>query len=188
VARLVALHHVRGQTHVRPADGGLCVDSTQVFVVQIAGSTLLFALAANWYVAPRLAGLSLRDALIPLLLLHLTRTLGLTLLVPSVVDPQLPPDFAIPAAYGDVIAAGLALASIVALRQRLPIALALVWTFSLEGVADLMNAFIQGIRVDVPRFELGPAWFIFTVLVPALLVSHFMIVARLLQARRGGAS
>jgi hypothetical protein len=48
-----------------------------------AAELLLFVLIARWYWSPRLAPLSLRDALTPLLLLHLTRTLGLTVLPPA---------------------------------------------------------------------------------------------------------
>jgi len=162
------------------------VGSRQIFALEIAGSVLLFALIALWYWAPRLASLTLRDALTPLLLLHVSRTLGLTMLVPAVVDPALPDDFAVPAAYGDLIAAGLALLSIVALKRRVRLAPAVVWIFSVEGLGDLLNAFIQGIRADVPRFQLGAAWFIYTVLVPALLVTHFMILARLIRHAREG--
>jgi hypothetical protein len=163
------------------------MDSRQIFGLEIANSVLLFLLIARWYWSPRLARLSLRDALTPLLLLHLTRTLGLTMLVPGVIDPALPRSFAVPAAYGDLIAAVLALSSIVALRMRLRTALAVTWIFSLEGIGDLVNAFIQGIRVDVPAFELGAGWFIYTVLVPALFVTHVMVLARLLRhAREGG--
>jgi hypothetical protein len=155
-----------------------------IFQVQIAGSVLLFALVARWYWAPRLARLSLEDALTPLLLLHLSRTLGLTLIVPTVVDPSLPRDFAVPAAYGDLIAAVLALLSIVALRTGWRYAPVVVWIFTLEGVGDLVNAFAQGFRVEMPRFQLGVAWYIFTVLVPALLVTHFLIAARLIRHAR----
>jgi hypothetical protein len=93
------------------------VSTGSIFQLQIGSSILLFALMAIWYWAPRLARLSLEDALTPLLLVHLTRTLGLTLIVPAVVDPHLPRDFAVPAAYGDLIAAGLALLSIAALTR-----------------------------------------------------------------------
>jgi hypothetical protein len=159
------------------------MDSRQIFALEIASSVLLFVLIARWYWSPRLAPLPLRDALTPLLLLHLTRTLGLTMLVPGVIDPDLPRSFAVPAAYGDL----MALSSIAALRMRLPAALAVVWVFSLVGIGDLVNAFVQGIRVDVPSFELGAGWFIYTVLVPALFVTHVMIVARLVRhAREGG--
>jgi hypothetical protein len=59
-----------------------------------------------------------------------------------------------------------------------------VWIFSLEGIADLVNAFVQGSRIELPRFHLGVAWYIFTLLVPALLVTHFMIAARLVRHAR----
>jgi hypothetical protein len=158
-----------------------------IFQLQIVGMILLFALTAAWYWAPRLARRSLEEALTPLLLVHLTRVLGLTLLVPTVVDPNLPRDFADQAAYGDLIAAGLALLSIVALRTRQRFALAVVWLFTLEGVGDLVNAFVQGDRIELGRYRLGAGWFIYTVLVPALLVTHFMIAARLVRhAREGG--
>jgi hypothetical protein len=174
--RFISSPHWRGE-----------MDSRQIFALEIASSVLLFLLIARWYGSPRLGPLSLRAALTPLLMLHLTRTLGLTMLVPGVMDPDLPRSFAVPAAYGDLIAAVLALSSIAALRMRLRTALAVTWIFSLEGMGDLVNAFIQGIRVDVPSFELGAAWFIYTVLVPALLVTHGMVVARLVRhAREGG--
>jgi hypothetical protein len=58
--------------------------------------------------------------------------------------------------------------------------------FSLEGIGDLLNAFIQGGRVDLPSYELGAAWFIFTALVPALRVTHVMVVARLIRHAQEG--
>jgi hypothetical protein len=33
-----------------------------------------------------------------------------------------------------------------------------VWIFTAEGVADLVNAFVQGIRIQLPAYHLGPAW------------------------------
>jgi hypothetical protein len=162
------------------------MNSRQIFALEIAGMVLLFVLIARWYWSPRLAPLSLPDALTPLLLLHLTRVLGLTMLVPGVIDPDLPRSFSVPGAYGDLIAAALALSAIAALRMRLRSALAVAWIFSLEGIGDLLNACIQGGRVDLPSYELGAAWFIFTALVPALLVTHVMVVARLIRHAQEG--
>ena len=88
---------------------GRAMNSRQIFALEIAGMVLLFVLIARWYWSPRLAPLPLRDALTPLLLLHLTRVLGLTMLVPGVIDTDLPRSFAVPGAYGDLIAAVLAL-------------------------------------------------------------------------------
>ena len=74
----------------------------------------------------------------------------------------------------------LALLAIIALRSRWPIAVALVWLFNVVGTVDLANALRH---VDVaPRF--GAAWYIPTMLVPLLLVTHFLIFKRLLVRRR----
>jgi len=152
--------------------------------VQIGGAVLLFALAAMWYWSPRLMPLPLKAALIPLLLLHVSRTLGLTFIVPTVVDPDLPRSFAVPAAYGDLIAAGLALVSIVALRAGWRLAPVVLWIFTVEGAGDLINDFIQGARIHVASYHLGPAWYILTVLVPALLVTQVLIAVRLVRPAR----
>jgi len=158
--------------------------SLQIFGLQFTLSVIVYGLIARWYVAPRLAALPLRDALIPLLLLHAMRHLGMTLLVPAVVDPLLPRGFAVPVAYGDLLALALALLAILALRTRLPMAMALVWLFNIWGSLDLLNALYQGIRLDVTRYQLGAAWYIPTFVVPALLVTHVMIFRMLLHRAR----
>jgi hypothetical protein len=53
-----------------------------------------------------------------------------------------------------------------------------------EGMADLLNALVQGLRIDLTSYQLGPTWFIFTVLVPALWVTHVMILMILIRTRR----
>ena len=121
------------------------MNSFQIFGVQFLLSLLLYALIAKWFVAPRLAPLPLPDALIPLFFLHAFRHLGMVFLVPAVVAPTLPPAFARPAAYGDLVAALLALVAIVALRARWPGAIPLAWIANVVGTLDLLYAFYQGI-------------------------------------------
>lgn len=156
----------------------------EIFGLQFAGSVLVYTLVARWYIAPRLAKLSLAAALQPLLLHHTTRTLGMTLLVSAVVGPGIPRGFAVQAAYGDLIAVALALLSIAALRTGAGFALALVWIFNIEGFADLLNALAYGIRLNVANTPLGAAWYIPTYVVPALLVTHVMMFSMLLTRRR----
>jgi hypothetical protein len=156
------------------------MNAQQIFGLQFALSLVLYSLIARWYVAPRLAPLPLASALTPLLLLHASRFLGLVFLVPSVVGGPLPPEFAVAAAYGDLLAALLALAAIAALRAGWAMAVPLVWVFNLVGTLDLVNALFQGIRHEV---QLGAAYYIPTVAVPALLVTHAMIFAMLLRRR-----
>ncbi len=158
----------------------------EIFALQFAGSILVYALVARWYIAPRLAKMSLVASLQPLLLHHVTRTLGMTLLVSSVVGPGIPQAFAVETAYGDLIAVGLALLAIAALRTGAGFALVLVWIFNIEGSADLLNALANGLRFNVVNTRLGAAWYIPTYVVPALVVSHIMIFSMLLKRRPAG--
>jgi hypothetical protein len=160
------------------------MSNSEIFAVEGVGGLVVFTLIAVWFWAPRLSRLPPVDALTALLLLHAFRTVGLTMIVPEVgVDPNLPRSFAIPAAYGDLIAAILALLAIAALRTAIPHAAMFVWIFSLEGMGDLLNALVQGVRIDLPSYQLGPTWYIFTMLVPALWVTHVMIVMILIRVR-----
>ena len=99
----------------------------QIFGLQVLLSFVVSGLVAKWYVTPRLASLPRQAALQPLLVLHATRHMGMVFLVPTVVGSALPAAFAVPAAYGDLLAGLLALATLVALRARAPIALPLAW-------------------------------------------------------------
>src|SRR5207248_1160202 len=133
--------------------------------IQVVLAFVTFGLLARWFVAPRLAGLSRDVALQPLLALHTLRYIGLVFLAPGVPDPALPQSFAVPAAIGTAIAGVLALSSIAALRARAPFAIALVWIFSVEGLADFANAFLQGAMGGVPA-QLGAAYYVPIVIVP----------------------
>jgi hypothetical protein len=153
----------------------------QVFGLQVVLSVVVYGLVAKWYLSPRLASLPLPAALQPLLVLHAFRHLGMVFLVPTVVGPALPASFAVPAAYGDLLAGLLALAAILALRWRSPIGIPLVWLFSVVGLLDLINAFYQGLSNDV---ELSSAYYIPTFIVPALVITHLMIIRMLLRHPR----
>jgi hypothetical protein len=160
------------------------MNSPQIFGLQFALNLIVFALIARWYIAPRLSALPLHAALTPLLLLHAMRTVGMVFIVPAVVDPNLPRDFAVPATYGDLLAVLLALAALAALRARLTGALVLVWIFNIEGTVDFLYALYQGLRLGLTDYQLGVAWYIPTFIVPALLVTHIMIYALLLKRSR----
>jgi hypothetical protein len=80
------------------------------------------------------------DALMPLLLLHSFRHIGMAFLLPGVTATALDARFAIPAAYGDLLAAVLAFVAILALRQQWAAATPLVWLCNIVGTVDLLNA------------------------------------------------
>jgi hypothetical protein len=153
------------------------MDVQAIFGLQFVTSIVVFSLLARWELAPRLANLSTTEALFWLTLPHAFRHIGMVFLVPGVVYQPLPNDFALPAAYGDLVTGLLALFAMLALRSRWAVAIPAVWLFSVVGSLDLLNALRH---VDVAQ-NFGAAWYIPTFLVPLLLVTHYMIFARLLK-------
>ena len=156
-------------------------------VVALFGLSIVMSFIASGIVAwlflwPWLRDMPRDDALLRLLVPHTFRFLGLSFLVPGVVSPNLSRAFAAPAAYGDLIAAVLALAALLGLRARAIWALPLIWLFNLWGTADLLNAYYQGaLGARINPGALGAAFFIPTVLVPPLLIIHGLIFRFLLR-------
>ena len=156
------------------------MDTLAIFGVQFSLSLVVWGLIAKWLLAPWLEKKSPHDALFWLTLPHAFRYMGMVFLVPGVVARELPGAFATPAAYGDLVTGVLALLALIALRTGWARALALVWLFNIVGTVDLLNALRQ-VNVVV---DFGAAWYIPTLFVPLLLVTHFMIFARLLRRGR----
>src|SRR5215469_3781858 len=111
------------------------------FFVSIAFSLSAWGIVAARYIWPELRLRQRAEALQPLLILHSFRFIGLAFLIPGVVSPDLPAAFAHAAAYGDIIAATLALLSLLLLPSAAGVVA--TWIFSLWGSADLLNAFYQ---------------------------------------------
>ena len=149
------------------------------FFVSIAFGFIAWGIVAKRYIWPKLRLLRRAEALRPLLILHSFRFVGLAFLVPGVVSPELPSAFAYSAAYGDLVAATLALLSLVSLPRRAGIVIA--WIFNLWGSADLLNAFYQANDAGLMAGQLGAAYFIPTLVVPLLLITHGLVFRILLQ-------
>jgi hypothetical protein len=156
-----------------------------LFGLSVLMSFLAFGIVTKLYIWPRLQVMRREDALLPLVVPHTFRFVGLSFLVPGVVSPALPSAFAAPAAYGDLVAAVLAVIATWALSARLPWAIAIVWVFNVWGTADLLNAIYEGqIGVGIGPGSLGAAFYIPTVIVPPLLVTHGLIFWLLLRPKQ----
>jgi hypothetical protein len=147
--------------------------------VQYVFSFIAWSIVTVQFIWPELRGQTRTQALRPLLILHSFRFIGLAFLVPGVVSPDLPAAFAQPAAYGDIVAAGLALIALAALKSGSgPF---LVWVFNVWGTADLLYAFYQGNQAGLLPGHLGATFFIPTFIVPLLLITHALVFRILLQ-------
>ena len=149
------------------------------FFGSIAFSFIAWGIVSARYIWPELRLRQQAEALRPLLILHSFRFMGLAFLVPGVVSPDLPAAFAHAAAYGDIIAATLALLSLLLLPGGAGIVIA--WIFNLWGSADLLNAFYQANGAGLLPGQLGAGYFIPTFVVPLLLITHGLAFRILLR-------
>jgi len=153
-----------------------------IWGVSVAFGFLAWGVFATQYIWPAISKRERAEALRPILVLHGFRYIGLAVLIPGVVSPELSRTvFAQGLAYGDLATAILALIALAAVRTRLfeP----LVWIFDIFGTADLLNAFYQGSRIslaDTPGL-LGADYFIPVFGVPLLLVTHVLVFSLLLR-------
>jgi hypothetical protein len=149
------------------------------FFGSIAFSVIAWAIVAPRYIWPALRVRPRSEALRPLLILHSFRFIGLAFLVPGVVSPDLPRAFANAAAFGDIVAAALALLSLLSL-PRAP-GLLVAWIFNVWGSVDLVNAFYQANATGLSPGQLGATYFIPTLIVPLLLITHGLVFRVLLH-------
>jgi hypothetical protein len=157
-----------------------------ILTVNLLMSTFVFWIAAQLYVLPRLRECEPRTILLPILLLHALRHLGLMFLAPGAVYAGIPEQFTYPAAFGDLAAAVLALIAIPAVARRARGAKLLVWLFNIEGSLDLASAITLATVYEAAPF-MGPAYWIPAFWVPALLVTHaiaFILLFRAWPAQR----
>jgi hypothetical protein len=118
-----------------------------ILTINLVLSTFVFWVAARIYVVPNLTRWSPQAILVPILLLHSLRHLGLMFRAPGSVYEGMPPQFAYPAAFGDLAAAALAMAAILAGTPRW-----LVWVFNIVGTVDLLAAITLASVYDAAAF------------------------------------
>ena len=153
------------------------METLLVFLLTALGVFISLWVLVGLYVWPALRALPRRESLRLLLIPHMFRFIGLSFLVVGVVSPAVPAAFSVPAAWGDFGAAVLALLAVAALSYRWPFAIQLVWIMNLWGTADLLNNYFEGYRLGIDPGAFGAAFYIPTVVVPLLLVSHVLSFA-----------
>lgn len=144
-----------------------------ILTFNLIASTGVFYAAARIYLLPHLGRLQPSAVMVPILLLHSLRHLGLMFLTRGAIYPGMPPQFAYPAALGDLLSALLAFAAIPLVLRNSAGARPLVWLFTVFGTLDLLMAIILATTHGAPVF-MGPAYWIPAFWVPLLLVTHYI--------------
>jgi hypothetical protein len=158
------------------------MSANTIFQIDMALGYVAWALCVAIHVWPRLRGIDRVEALRAIATLHSFRFFGLVFLLPGFVGPELPGAFAVPAAYGDLVTALLAISVLLTARVRV-LFWPLVWAFNVVGAADLIMAIVRAIHVDLPSIagQLGAGYAILILYVPLLLITHGVAVYLLLR-------
>jgi hypothetical protein len=145
----------------------------RILPLNLIANTAIFYIAARIYLLPQLSRLRPQQVLVPILLLHSTRHLGMMFLTRGATYPGLPTEFAYPAAFGDLVTAMIAFVAIPLVLRGSRAAKPVVWTFNIFGTLDLLAAITTATIYNAP-VEMGPAYWIPACWVPLLLVTHYV--------------
>lgn len=159
------------------------MDQTAILLTSITIGILGWGMIAKLWVIPWLKGNPFDKGLTLLTIPHIFRYIGLSFLITGVTNSPLDPRFATPAAYGDLIAALLALIAVTALLIKSKYSVFIVWIFNIVGFIDFLVAVTQGLRFTHPE-EMGATYFIPILAVPLLFVSHLLIFWMLITRSR----
>lgn len=124
------------------------------------------------------------EAVLPFLILHIFRFLGLNLLVTGQVDPAVPRDALRIMSYGDLASGVCALLAAFAVVNRSQHRKALVWLFSMVGIADFFVIGPTAWKAGVLFHSIGTMWFLMSTFATALALTHIYIFLRLLSESR----
>jgi hypothetical protein len=146
-----------------------------IFQIHLVLGYVPWLLCFGAYVWPKLKSMDLVEAQCAIASLHSFRFFGLVFILPGVVGPNLPADFAVFAAHGDFATGVLAILALLTVRVR-PLFWLFVVAFNLVGTADIILDYYHGNQVGLPALagELGAAYAIPIIYVPVLMITHFV--------------
>jgi hypothetical protein len=156
-----------------------------IFLIDMSLGYLAWGLCIAVYVWPWLKTMDRAEAQRVIATFHSFRFFGLVFLLPGFVGPHLPQGFAMPAAYGDIATGLLAILALLTVRIR-PLFWLLVFAFNVVGFGDLIIDTANASRLGLPDVagELGAAYAIPMLYVPALFWTHIVAFALMLRSAR----
>ena len=144
-----------------------------IFRIHLVFGYVAWLLCFGAYVWPKLKSMDRLEAHRAIATLHSFRFFGLVFILPGIVGPHLPADFAIPAAYGDLATGVLAMLALSSVRIR-PLFWTFIVAFNVVGAADLALDYYHAIQAGLPALagELGAVYVIPVLYVPLLVITH----------------
>src|ERR1700757_329925 len=152
-----------------------------IFNLQLILGYVGWLLCFRAYLQPKLKSMDQVAAHRAIATAHSFRFFGLVFILPGVVG-NLPAGFATFAAYWDLATGVLAILALLTVRIR-PLFWLFVVAFNLVGVVDLILDYYHATRVGLPAMagQLGAAYAIPIIYVPALMITHVVAFYLLLR-------
>ncbi|MEQ8238093.1 MAG: hypothetical protein RIA69_02725 [Cyclobacteriaceae bacterium] len=160
------------------------LENFTIINLQAVIGTISIIIGFRWWIQPRLAKLSIQDALLPLVFLNTFRYLGLSFMAKEQFYDGFPADFLNTVGIWDLSTAILAIIAAIALRNRWSFAIPLVWVFNIVGFTDLVVAFPQFFGLKLYDHDLGFIWLMFVTYGLTTFLSHIYIFIRLIKNLR----
>lgn len=157
------------------------MDNFTIINLQALLGTIAIILGFKWWVQPRLANLSIQDALLPFVFLNTFRYLGLSFMAKKQFYDGFPTEFLTTVGLLDFTTAILAIIAAIALKNKWSFAIPLVWIFNIVGFGDLITAFPQFFGLELYNQNLGFIWLMFVTYGLATFLSHIYIFIRLFK-------
>ena len=156
-----------------------------IFQIHLVLGYVPWLLCFGAYIWPWLKAMDEVEAQRAIATLHSFRFFGLVFIIPGVVGPNLPAGFAAFAAYGDFATGLLAMLALLTARMR-PLFWLFVVAFNVVGAVDIIVDYYHGVQLDVPALagQLGAAYAIPIIYVPALMITHIAALYLLARAQR----
>jgi len=152
-----------------------------IFNLHLILGYVAWLLCFRAYLLPKLKSMDQVEAQRVIATLHSFRFFGLVFILPGVVG-NLPASFAPFAAYWDLATGVLAMLALLTVRMR-PLFWLFVVAFNLVGVVDLIVDYYHAVQVGLPAMagQLGAAYAIPIIYVPALMITHIVAFYLLLR-------
>jgi len=159
------------------------MSSEIIFQIHLVLGYAAWLLCFGVYILPKLQAMDRVEAHRAIATFHSFRFFGLVFILPGVVGPHLPADFAAFAASWDLATGLLAMLALVSIRVR-PLFWLFVVAFNVVGTTDLVLDYYHAVRIGLPAMagQLGAAYAIPVIYVPALMITH--VLAFYLLTRR----
>ena len=159
-----------------------------LFRIHLALGYVAWLLCFGVYIWPRLKAMDHLEAQRAIATLHSFRFFGLVFILPGVIGPKLPADFASFAAYADFATGLLAMAALLTVRMR-PLFWLFVVAFNVVGAGDILIDYYHATQVNLPAVagELGATYAIPIIYVPILMITHVAAFYLLLRSQLAAA-